>query len=57
MKATEINLIRLMAAYYSFSLFSCGHYFSGNSKINYLPSSMPERDQVIYASIVNVTLA
>ena len=33
------------------------HYFNNNDnyKINYLSSSMPLRDQVIYASILNVT--
>ena len=55
MKATEINLIRFdhiqICSYVD-------HYFNNNdnNKINYLSSSMPQLDQVIYALIVNTTL-
>ena len=60
-KATEINLvwfndgIQIVRSPRSY----VNHYFNNNdnSKINYLSSPMPQRDQVIYASIVNVTLA
>ena len=54
MMATEINWIRFVALF-----LYVDHYFNNNDnhKINYLSSSMPQRDKVIYASVVNVTLA
>ena len=51
MKATEITYTDLPCSY-------VGNYFNNNdnNKINYLSSSMPQLDQVIYALIVNMTL-
>ena len=54
MMATEINWIRFVALF-----LYVDHYFNNNDnhKITYLSSSMPQRDKVIYASVVNGNLS
>ena len=60
MKAIGINLIRF--DHKQIVILSCSymdHHFNNNDnhKINYLSSSMPKGDQVVYSPILNVVLA
>ena len=58
MKSTEINFIRFdCIQIVLLPCFYVDHCFNNNdglNKINYLSSSITQRDQVVYASMLNV---